>query len=73
MAGLKKAKWICESRPMSVTKGKVYDVLSIDKGWYRIKADPPISDEVLYPAECFEIADTKLKISTTNQGKDGKT
>ena len=62
MARVIKAKWICESRPLSVTKGKVYDVVSIDKGWYRIKTDPPIADEALYPPECFEaITEQRLR------------
>jgi len=49
-----KVKYIGETRPMSLTNGNIYEISSVEKGWYRVKTDPPISDEVLYPPECFE-------------------
>ena len=31
----------------------VYDVISIEKGWYRIMTD--LDEDYLFPPECFEI------------------
>jgi len=59
-----KAKYIGESRPMSVTNGYVYYVKEIDKGWYRITSDPPIADEVMFPPECFELYKYEYMICT---------
>ena len=38
---------------ISLTIGKVYDVLSIEKGWYRVVDDT--DDDYLYPPSLFEI------------------
>ena len=38
---------------VAVTFGKVYDVLSIEKGWYRIMTE--IDEDYLFPPEAFEI------------------
>ena len=35
-----------------LTNGKVYDVISIEKGWYRIKDDS--GEDYLYPPDEFE-------------------
>jgi len=46
-----------ESRPgqlISLTKGKVYDVVRIEQGWYRIVDDT--GEDYLYPDSLFEIA-----------------
>jgi len=36
-----------------LTKGKIYDVISIEKDWYRIIDDT--GEDYLYPPEAFEI------------------
>ena len=36
-------------------KGKVYDVISIEKGWYRIMTE--LDDDYLFPPELFEIVE----------------
>ena len=36
-------------------KDKTYDVLSIEKGWYRIMTE--LDDDYLFPPECFEIVE----------------
>ena len=36
-----------------LTNGKVYDVMSVEKGWYRIGDDS--GEDYLYPPEVFEI------------------
>ena len=55
-----KVKYIGETAPLELTHGKIYEVLSVEKGWYRIvddagdypDANPP---GYLYPPELFEI------------------
>ncbi len=57
-----KVRYIHETSPLEFTQGKVYEVLSIEKGWYRIipdmgdypDADPP---GYLFPPELFEIVE----------------
>ena len=34
-----KVKWNGETEPLVLTKDKVYDVISVEKGWYRIVDD----------------------------------
>ena len=48
-----KVKYIKETSFLVLTQGKVYDVVSVEKGWYRIVDDS--GDDYLYPPEAFEI------------------
>lgn len=48
-----KVKWTGKTEFMVLTNGKVYDVISIEKGWYRIKDDS--GEDYLYPPDKFEI------------------
>ena len=50
-----KVKYIGNTVPLGMTKGKVYDVLSVEKGWYRIVDDS--GEDYLYPPELFEVTD----------------
>ena len=43
---------------VAVKFGKVYDVLSIEKGWYRIMTE--IDEDYLFPPEAFEIVENDL-------------
>ena len=52
MAGLR-AKYIGESSPFELTKGKVYEVLSVEKDWYRIVDDT--GEDYLYPPQLFVV------------------
>lgn len=36
-------------------KEKIYDVLSVEKGWYRIMTE--LDEDYLFPPECFEIVE----------------
>lgn len=36
-------------------KNKLYEVISIEKGWYRVLTD--LDEDHLFPPECFEIVD----------------
>lgn len=57
-----KARYVGETDPLMVTHGKVYEVLSVEKGWYRIildwgeypDADPP---GYLLPPQLFEVVE----------------
>ena len=40
---------------LAFEKGKVYDVLSIEKGWYRIMTE--LDEDYLFPPELFDIVD----------------
>ena len=56
-----KIKYIGETSPLELTKNKIYDVISIEKGWYRIVIDEPISDDYLYPPQLFEVVEDSEK------------
>ena len=55
-----KVKYTGKTAPLELTHGKIYEVLSVEKGWYRLvddagdypDADPP---GYLYPPELFEM------------------
>ena len=53
-----KIKYNGETIPFALTKGKVYDVISIEKNWYRIVDDT--SEDYLYPPEKFEIVKNNI-------------
>jgi len=44
-------KYIGESKPAELTQNKIYKVLSIEKGWYRIVDDS--GEDYLYPPSLF--------------------
>lgn len=48
-----KVKWKGKTDFLVLTHDKIYDVLSVEKGWYRIVDDS--GDDYLYPPEKFEI------------------
>lgn len=48
-----KVKYIGISDPLELINGKIYNVISIEKGWYRIIDET--SEDYLYPPELFEI------------------
>ena len=50
-----KVKYIGETDPLYCENGKVYDVLSIENGYYRIVDET--DDDYLYPPEEFEIVE----------------
>lgn len=50
-----KVKYHGESSPIGLIDGKIYDVVSIEKDWYRIVDET--HDDYLYPPECFEIVE----------------
>lgn len=48
-----KVRWLGDTEFLATTHGKIYTVLSIEKGWYRIVDDS--GEDYLYPPESFEI------------------
>lgn len=47
-----KVKFIGKSDPLGLLNGKEYDVLSVEKGWYRIVDET--NEDYLFPPELFE-------------------
>ena len=50
-----KAKWTGKTDFLVLTHGKIYDVLSVEKGWYRVIDDS--GEDYLYPPEYFDITE----------------
>ncbi len=50
-----KAKWKGKTDFLVLTHDKVYEVMSVEKGWYRVIDDS--GDDYLYPPEQFEIVE----------------
>lgn len=48
-----KVKWKGKTDFLVLTNNKIYDVLSVEKGWYRIVDDS--GEDYLYPPEQFEV------------------
>ena len=51
-----KVRCITPTRFLETTNSKIYDVLSVEKGWYRIVDDS--GDDYLYPPQMFEVVET---------------
>ena len=51
-----RVKYIGESENRVLTNGKIYDVVGIEKGWYRVVDDS--NEDYLYPPQIFEIIET---------------
>lgn len=50
-----KVRWLGKRDFLVLTHGKIYTVLSVEKGWYRVVDDS--NDDYLYPPEMFEIVE----------------
>ena len=50
-----KVKWKGKTEFLVLTHDKVYTVLSVEKGWYRMVDDS--GEDYLYPPEQFEIVE----------------
>lgn len=48
-----KVKYVGKTVSFMLTQNKIYDVLSIEKDWYRIKDDT--GEDYLYPPQSFEV------------------
>ena len=50
-----KVKWLGKTDFLALTNNKIYDVIYIERGWYRIIDDS--GDDYLYPPDMFEIVE----------------
>lgn len=50
-----KVKWLGKTSSFMLTNGKIYDVISIEKDWYRIVDES--GEDYLYPPDKFEIVE----------------
>lgn len=50
-----KVKYIQKGTPLSCLKDHVYEVISIERGWYRIIDES--GEDYLYPPDSFEIVE----------------
>lgn len=50
-----KIRWKGKTDFLVLTNNKIYDVLSVEKGWYRIVDDS--GEDYLYPPEQFEVVE----------------
>ena len=48
-----KVKYTGNADIVALEKGKVYDVTSVERGWYRIMTE--LDDDYLFPPDQFEI------------------
>ena len=48
-----KVKYIGESGSLSLTKGTIYEVIGVEKDWYRVIDEE--DEDYLYPPGAFEI------------------
>lgn len=63
-----KIKYIKETNPLILTHGKIYEVLSIERGYYRIMDDT--NDDFLYPPNFFEIIDDSGREELIEKGRE---
>ena len=50
-----KVKYLGKVKTPALIKGKIYDVISIEKGWFRIMTE--LDEDYLFPPEQFEFID----------------
>ena len=50
-----KVRYLEETSFLELTHDKVYEVMSIEKEWYRVMTD--MGEDYLYPPEFFEIVE----------------
>ena len=51
----KKVKYLGKIDTVALEKNKVYDVISVEKDWYRIMTE--LDEDYLFPPEFFEIVE----------------
>lgn len=59
-----KVKWLGKTHFLGLVNNKVYDVLSIEKDWYRIVDES--GEDYLYPPKKFEIVEELPKPKVIN-------
>lgn len=64
-----KVKWNGQTEFLVLTHGKIYEVLSVEKGWYRIKDDS--GEDYLYLSDQFEIVSLDMQDMLTKSINEG--
>jgi hypothetical protein len=54
-----KVRYLGKTEPLGLTNGRIYEVLSVEKDWYRIVDNS--GEDYLYPPEQFETVEESLK------------
>jgi DNA-directed RNA polymerase subunit RPC12/RpoP len=62
-----RVKYLGESDPVALLNGKIYNVLSVEKDWYRIVDEA--GEDCLYPPEAFEIVNSTRMVTCHDCGK----
>ena len=55
-----KVRFVADSDTLVLEKNKEYDVLSVEKGWYRIMSE--LDEDYLFPPEAFEVVEEEKNI-----------
>ena len=50
-----KVKYTYDADTLAFKREKTYEVMSIEKGWYRIMTE--LDEDYLFPPKCFEIVE----------------
>lgn len=50
-----KVKFIGKVQTLALENGKVYEVMSVEKGWFRIMTE--LDEDYLFPPEQFQIVE----------------
>lgn len=58
-----KKKYIGKGDPLSLIKDKIYDVISVERGWYRIVDET--GEDYLYPPKFFVDPDDSGNVDMT--------
>ena len=59
-----KVKYTGETSFLELTHNKIYNVLSVEKDWYRVVDDS--GEDYLYPPEDFEIVEPNDEMAPVN-------
>lgn len=51
-----KIKYIGEKDTLAFSRDKTYDVIAVEKGWFRVNTD--LDEDYIFPPELFEIIET---------------
>ena len=50
-----KVRYIGKTEFLMLTNGKIYEVISIERKWYRIMTE--LEEDYIFPPECFEVVE----------------
>lgn len=54
-SGSIRVRYIGNKDTVAIDRDKIYDVISVEKGWYRIMTE--LDEDYLFPPEMFEIVE----------------